>query len=182
MWRRSYITKTHTSQSFKNCAQRHWLTNSRVYYSFLEKGWIKCLLLCTQNHWHLNPYPVSLGWQEPLSPSFYSFYHCHPATMRGHSCPFQKLFILHIHHPNSLCHACYFPIFSWWKKLFTHNRGPHSKLNGTHWKTMSFSVTILWEADPNNSQRHCMPVTACEMPLYDNVTQTRVLPTGDKLN
>ncbi len=36
-----------------------------------------------------------------------------PATVRGSLCPFQKLFILHIHHPNSLCHACYFPIFSW---------------------------------------------------------------------
>jgi len=46
-------TKSHTSQSFKNCAQRHLLTNSQIYYSFLQKGWIKCLLLCTQNHWHL---------------------------------------------------------------------------------------------------------------------------------
>lgn len=36
MWRRSDITKT--AQSFKNCTQRHWLTNSQFYYSFLEKG------------------------------------------------------------------------------------------------------------------------------------------------
>lgn len=112
-----------------------------------------------------------------LSLSFF-FYHCRPASMRGRLCPFHKLFILHIHHPNSLCHACYFPIFSWWKKLFTHNCGPHSKLNGTHWKTMSFSVTVLWGADPNNSQRHWTPVT----PSYNNVMQTQVIHTGDKLN
>lgn len=51
-----------------------------VLLFILRERWIKYLLLCTQNHWHLNPYPVSLGWQDqPLSPSFFilSLSFCH---------------------------------------------------------------------------------------------------------